>query len=94
MQVNDIVSIKLVSGDEIIGRLEEKDANIVKLSKPVQIVASQQGMGFAPVCISIDDASVFTFQQAHIIFLAPTRKELVDAYIRATTGIQLATSLK
>lgn len=94
MQENDIVTLKLVSGEEIIGKLEFKDANTIKLSKPVQIVASQKGMGFAPICISIDDASTFSFLCDHVLFSALTRKELVDAYIQATTGLTLATSLK
>ena len=93
MKQNDIVTLKLVSGEEIIGRLEEKTADSVKIAKPVQIVASQKGMGFAPLCISIDDASTFSFLQIHILFMAITRKELEDAYIKATTGIQLATAL-
>jgi len=91
--MQEITTIKLVTGEEIIGRLVEKTADSVTLSKPVQIVASQKGMGFAPVCISIDDASEFTFKSIHILFVATTRKELEEVYIKSTTGIQLAASL-
>jgi len=93
MNQNDVVTLKLVSGEEIIGRLQEKNAESVKISKPVQIVASQKGIGFAPLCISIDDASIFSFLQIHILFMAPTRRELEDAYIKSTTGIELATGI-
>jgi ERCC4-related helicase len=92
--MNDIITIKLVTGEEVIGRQIHKDQHHVTLEKPVQLAVTQQGLGFAPVCISIDDASEFKFRQDHILFLAPTRKELVDQYIKATTGIQLATSIK
>lgn len=91
--MDDIITIKLVSGEEIIGRQTHKDQHTVTLGKPVMLAATQQGLGFAPLCISIDDASEFKFRQDHILFSAPTRKELVEQYIKATTGIQLATSL-
>jgi hypothetical protein len=92
--MNEITTVKLVSGEEIIGRLAEKSDTSITLSKPVQIVASQKGMGFAPLCISIDDASEFKFQLMHVLFTAPTRTELEEAYIKSTTGIQLAGGLK
>lgn len=92
--MQNITTIKLISGDEIIGRLVESSDDHVVISKPVQIVASQKGIGFAPICISIDDASEFTFKTSHILFSAPTRSELEEAYIKSTTGIQLASSLK
>jgi len=91
--MQEITTVKLVSGEEIIGRLVKKKDNTLTLSKPVQIVASQKGMGFAPLCISIDDASEFTFKDEHILFTATTRKELEEAYIKSTTGIQLAGGL-
>lgn len=91
--MNDIITIKLVTGEEIIGRLTHKDQHTVTIEKPVMLAATQKGLGFAPICISIDDASEFKFRQDHILFLADTRSELVDQYIKATTGIQLATSL-
>lgn len=91
--MNNIVSIKLVTGEEIVGRLTSETSETITLEKPVMLTINQKGMGFAPVCISVDDASEFTFKQAHVLFKAETRKEIVDPYIQATTGIQLATSL-
>lgn len=92
--MNDILSIKLMTGEEIIGQKLGEDKESITLVKPIQLVVSEKGLGFAPVCISIDDASSFTFKKSHILFQANTRKELVDQYIKATTGIQLATSIK
>lgn len=92
--MDEILSIKLVSGEEIIGRVRENTSDHITLEKPILMAISERGLGFSPVCISIDDASEFKFKQAHILFSAPTRKELVDQYIKATTGIQLASSLK
>lgn len=89
----NIMTVVLVNGEEIVGRLKEMDDKVVVIEKPVKIALNQKGMGFAPVCISIDDASEFTFKQEHVLFVAPTRQEISEPYIQATTGIQLATSL-
>ena len=91
--MSKVLTVKLVNGDEIIGRMESEGVDQVTLSKPVLLAVSQKGLGFAPICISVDDASSFTFKQEHVLFTAPTRKELEEQYIKATTGIQLATSL-
>lgn len=89
----NITTIVLTNGEEIVGRLKESNDNTVTLEKPVKIALTQKGMGFAPVCISIDDASEFTFKQEHVLLIANTRQEISEPYIQATTGIQLATSL-
>jgi hypothetical protein len=92
--MDDVFSIKLLTGEEIIGRLKEKNDAVVVLEKPVLLAVTAKGLGFAPVCISIDDTGEIAYKQEHILFSASTRSELVDQYIKATTGIQLATSLK
>jgi hypothetical protein len=89
----NIMTIVLVNGDEIVGREVLNDDKYITLEKPVKIALNQKGMGFAPLCISIDDASEFKFKQEHVLFVAPTRQEISEPYIQATTGIQLATSL-
>lgn len=89
----NILTVVLVNGDEIVGRLKDMDDKVITIEKPVKIALSQKGMGFAPVCISIDDASEFSIKQEHVLFVAPTRQEISEPYIQATTGIQLATSL-
>lgn len=91
--MDNIITVKLVSGEEVIGREKKNTDDVIVIEKPVMLAATQQGLGFAPLCISIDDASEFVFKQVHILFTAPTRRELVDQYIKATTGIQLASSI-
>jgi len=91
--MKNVYSIKLLTGEEIIGNLIASDDKHITLEKPVLLAITQKGMGFAPVCISIDDTGEIKYKQEHILFSAPTRSELVDQYIKATTGIQLATSL-
>jgi hypothetical protein len=87
-----VTTIRLLTGEEIIGRFVREDDKGITLDRPVMLGATQKGMGFLPVCISIDDSSEFTYKHIHVMFSAKTRQEIVDAYIKATTGIQLASS--
>lgn len=89
----NIVTLLMVNGEEIIGRLKQEDASTITIEKPVRIALSPKGVGFAPLCVSIDDASEFTFKLDHVLVKASTRKEITDPYVQATTGLQLATSL-
>jgi len=90
--MNDVMTVRLLTGEEVIGRLVNEDDKGITLSKPVMLGATQKGMGFMPICLSIDDTSEFTFKHFHVMFSSKTRSEIVDAYIKATTGIQLASS--
>jgi len=45
---NDTVSIKITSGEEIVGRLVEETSDYVRLKKPMMVVAAGQGIGLAP----------------------------------------------
>ena len=44
----DTVSIKITSGEEVVGRLVEETPSHVKLKKPMMVVMSGQGIGLAP----------------------------------------------
>mgnify|MGYP003626107466 FL=1 len=42
--IGDVVSMKLSTGEEIIGRLEEETDTGFKVKKPMAIVMGQQGL--------------------------------------------------
>ena len=52
-KVGDVVSIKLNNGEEIIARLDESKSDKLKLSKPMALVATEGGVGFAPFMFTI-----------------------------------------
>jgi len=88
---DEIVSIRLVSGDEIIGRLMPSTENGTTLSDPISTVMQQSrngeiGLSFAPFMASINDGAVITFpDSACLCRPTPTREDVANAYIEATT---------
>lgn len=91
-EINDIVTIKLSSGEEIVGKLTERTIDSVFLAKPVQIIMQpvgpkQMGLAFHPVLGSVGDV-VMQFPLANLtIRPVKTGEDVMRNYIQATTGL-------
>lgn len=89
--VGDLIAIKLTTGEEVVGKIEENPAtantNDVTLKAPVGWMLTQQGVMPAPVMVTADDKPTITFSGTAIISKTKPRKEIADAYIQITTGI-------
>jgi len=98
--LNDVVVLKLVSGEEIIGRYKSKEDSVVILTKAfsvtVQVMPNgQQALGLAP-CVMISDPlhQEFPFEKHGILLLMkpPMEHPIVQEYQQATSGIVQAKS--
>ncbi|MCK9529445.1 MAG: hypothetical protein M0R77_02580 [Gammaproteobacteria bacterium] len=86
----DLIAIKLVTGEEIVGRIEDNqssDAGSLTLKSPVGWMLTQQGVMPAPFMVTADDKPTITFSGSAIISRTTPRKEISDAYTQITTGI-------
>lgn len=92
-ELNDIVTIKLASGEEIVGRLVERSADSIYLAKPVMIImqpinAKEMGLQFHPVLGSVSNDSHVQFSIAMLsIRPVKTGDDVTRNYIQATTGL-------
>jgi hypothetical protein len=84
----DVVSIKLISGEEIIARFEEENSETIKIYKPLTISLGPQGLGMIPF-IFLGNKERITLKHQHIIAMLPSKKEAADQYMQSTTGIAL-----
>ena len=86
----DVVTLKLTSGEEVIGKLAEEGPLFIKLNKPMVLTMNQQGIGMAPYLFTVNpDRDVRVFKTTVTVF-EPTMKEFADSYLQGTTGIKLA----
>jgi len=83
------ISIKLSTGEEIIGRYESETATELRVSNPASLVQSQKGIGMAPFMFSCLPDSI-TLNKGLVVAYAATHKEIADKYLEQTTGIQLS----
>jgi len=51
---NDIVTLKLISGEEVIGKFISEDSQAVTLDKPLTLAMSQKGVGMVPLLMTVN----------------------------------------
>ena len=85
----DVVSIKLINGDEIIARLEKDDQNGYTINRPLALTMSGGGLGMIP-WMFLGDKDTMTLNKTHVFAMVPSKKEAADQYLSGTTGIALS----
>lgn len=92
---NEVVVLKLISGEEIITKLSNTTDGLVAL-KPISIIYQpredgQTGIGFAPFMPYVDEDKPVMLNADLIFSQGTPDKPLFNEYIRVTTGLQLTT---
>jgi hypothetical protein len=89
-KANDTVTIKTTGGDEIVARYVEENDKSITVSKPLALMATQQGMGLAPYAFTIPQDSKVHINKNAVVFICKTDPEMGKQYMTSTTGIQMA----
>jgi hypothetical protein len=84
----DIISFKLVNGDEVVAKLVKAETNKFVVNKPFTIVPSPQGIGLMQSLFSGDINNNIDLRHDHVLMHAPVVKEMEDHYLTTTTGIK------
>lgn len=87
----DIVSFKLITGDEIVARIELVDTEWFEISKPCTVMPSPQGMGLIQSLFTADADVNVRLQKDHVLMHAPSIDQMQTHYIKTTTGIEPVT---
>jgi hypothetical protein len=85
---DQIVTFKLVNGDEIVAKIVEDTTEQFVISKPCTVMPSQQGLGLMQSLFTSDLNTNITLLKNHVMLHAPTIKDIENHYIQTTTGIQ------
>lgn len=83
----EIVTLKTIGGEEIVGKLvEEKDAQY-ELGTPLLVSATPQGIGLVPYMFSGNPEKNVPIYKHAICSILNTDPNFADQYIQATTGL-------
>lgn len=97
VEVNDVVTLKLLSGEEVIGRLVERSIDSVFLSKPIRVImepigSNQVGLSMLPVLGSVTEVNSVQFPLAGMaIRPLKTSDDVKRNYLQITTGLTTPT---
>lgn len=86
-KIGKIVSMKLTSGDEVVGKISGQTPEGITLSKPVILAASRDGLAMVPFMMTADPDGEFLFKVNNIMCLVDTNQQVSDAYFQSVTGI-------
>lgn len=89
-RVGDTVSLKLVSGEEVVARLEEETSEVIWISKPVSLGMGPNGPALTPFMITSDVTNNVKIRSQHILAIGKTNSQVDSQYTQSTTGIALA----
>lgn len=99
IQPNEVVSLKLSNGDEIIAKLVERTETTVTVSKPLLMILSadpqtgRPGVQMAPFfMLGADKDSKFPINKSHIMCMMLANAEAKAGYTQNTTGLAIPTA--
>lgn len=89
---DQIVSFKLVNGDEVVAKIVEQTPAGFEVSKPCLVIPSQQGLGLMQALFTSELNNNVTLEKSHVMLHAPTVEAVQNHYVQTTTGIQPVTN--
>ena len=89
---DQVVTFKLVNGDEIVAKIVEETSDGFTLSKPCTVMPSQQGIGLLQSLFTSDLEKNLNLSKNHVMLHCPTQQDVVNHYIKTTTGIEPVTA--
>jgi hypothetical protein len=91
IEKNEIYTIKLNSGEELIAKVTDIDTenNQLVVSEPVSVAPSAQGMGLVPSVFTANNSAEYRINTTSVAIYVPTDDSIKDKYVEATSGIQL-----
>ena len=88
-KVTDIVTIKILGGDDVVGRLAAVDNGVIRLNKPHAVMMGQQGFGLAPYVLTAGPDFKIDIKDEHIVCIVKTFEAVAKEYIKQTSGIMV-----
>ena len=88
-KVTDIVTIKILGGDEVVGRLAAIEDGCIVVNKPHAVMMGQQGFGLAPYVLTAGPDYKINIKYDHIVCIVKTFKGVADEYTKQTSGIMV-----
>lgn len=90
---DDVIVLKTVSGDEVIGRFVEKKedgALVIRKALVMNLMMGPNGQGgvaMVPFMVGIEEDTSLPFKPQHVITSAKAQQAAAAGYIQQTSGI-------
>jgi hypothetical protein len=86
----DIITIKLMSGEEVVAKLEEDQSEVIKVAKPRAVVnIPQKGIGLGPFVFTVSQTAVIDIFKKNVVCYAETEDGMARQYRQGTSGLTI-----
>lgn len=89
VSAGEVITLKLTSGEEIVGKLVEDTTTHFKLSKPMVIAMGPKGPGLMPYLFTVSPDKDIKINKQTVTVSEATEEQFAKQFIESTTGIQL-----
>jgi len=91
LEKNEIYTIKLASGEEIVTKIIDQTDDLYEVDQPIMVVVSQQGLQMMPGLFTNNNEKTVTINKNNCVMIGSTREDVRTNWIEATTGISTET---
>ena len=85
----DTVTLKLISGEEVVGRLSDTTQSHLTLSKPMTFIMGPQGLGMVPYMFSAPEDAKIKIKEIAIVAVTKTEEQVNKQYLTQTSSLTL-----
>lgn len=85
---DDVVTFKLVNGDEVVAKIIEDSDTSFTIYKPTTVVPGAQGLGLIQSMFTAKIDKNIVLSKSQVMMHAPTVSDVVAHYTKTTTGIE------
>lgn len=86
---NDVVSFKLVYGDEIVSRFVSEDDSSFTVTRPLAMAQGASGIGLMQAMLTTNPDNNFVIQKSHIVMHGLTEDAIANHHREITTGLKI-----
>ena len=88
VELNQVYTHKIANGDEIVAKIVEETDTTYVVTKPLTVVPGPQGINMMNSLFTADPDKNVTINKQQVSVVAPSREEVCDSYLEATTGLK------
>ena len=89
IKANEIYSVKLNSGEEMITRVKAVTDTYLVVSEPVSVAPGPQGMGLVPSLFTANPDGEFMLNRNSIAVICETEYNIKAKYSEAVSGVKV-----
>ena len=91
IKTDDIIALKLVSGEEVIAKVVEEGADSIKVMKPMMLVHTPKGLAMSQFMMMQDVKDAIEISTSNIIAITKANSVASSQYSQTVTSIKAPT---